>query len=74
MGIGLCHTYRFQYYGHGEEGVSELHSPEQSDDEVSLATAHTVVLQNKRNPLIKTVPHQLINSNTVDIIIHHILT
>ena len=42
-------TYCFEYYGHTEEGVGELHGHEQGDDEVTFTTANTVVLQVRKH-------------------------
>ena len=38
-------TYCFQYDGHVEEWVGELHGHEQGNDEVTFTTAHSIVLQ-----------------------------
>ena len=38
-------TYCFQYDGHAEEWIGELHGHEQGYDEVTFTTAHSIVLQ-----------------------------
>ena len=43
--MSVADTYCFEYNGHAEEWVGELHGHEQGYDEVTFATAHTVVLQ-----------------------------
>lgn len=41
---GGLYTYYFQYDSHGEERVGELHSPEPSNDEVTLTPTNTIIL------------------------------
>ena len=43
--MSVADTYCFEYNGHAEEGIGELHGHEQGYDEITFTTAHTVVLQ-----------------------------